>query len=394
MFRDDYKAANESITASDDLKQRTLEKIAVQKQPGMNTYVRYGLVCASFLFVISVFPFLNSGKGIALNSNSGANPPARIPQTGVDESITHDIDNSLLSAYYKKPEETKKELKAKQDELNALKEEKKQMAPSSSVPPVVSEITSSDAVAVLPQSSASSDTATAPEEHIDKKIQDYEKEIKEIEKKLSSEIKMPAKAITQNKITLNEIAQPLTIVSLPDFASDETLQGEDWTQKKISEYLTVSPVPSYVPEDLTWGYPQSDAQTTQKVYTKKADSSIAFATFAYNFIEPQLTREYNPLRRTLEVKAAKSTLPVVECVYMTEESAVSMVADVSMKIGICKIPYQFNEKNEPIMTRDVYVAEFIHNEVGYQLVANNLTQKEFTDVLASVIVPAKTASLK
>lgn len=366
MFKDDFRKSTELITASTELKRKTLEKINAKKEPVLNRYVRYGLVCASFLFIVSMFPVFYGNDGLSVDKNSPM-PNATMPQTGVDNSITHNIDDSL-SKYYKSPEEIQKELEQKQSELDALIKEKNEQAPA-----------------------AESDVVKEPE-HIDNKIQAYEKEIKEIEQKLDSEIKMQAQALSQNTIILNEIEQPVASTKIANFAADESLKSEDWTQTQIVEYLAVSPIPSYVPEDLTWGVPQADQAFTQKVYRKKDDNSFAYDTFSYSFMAPQLTRELNPLRRVLKIDVAKQKLPVADCLYMTESAEISTVIGVEMKLGISKVPYEFDEEKKPTSYYELYVAEFIHNDVGYRLVSSNLTQKEFTDVVTSVIAPPKKAS--
>ncbi|MEG0691462.1 MAG: hypothetical protein RR444_00050 [Oscillospiraceae bacterium] len=354
MFKDDYKLANNKITASSDLKKRTLEKMNVKKETKQHTYMRYGLVCASFLFVVAIFPVLYGSSGL---TNDQSNPSINnisgvtMPQTGVDESVVYQ-DDGLIREYHKTTKKIEEELKQKQQKLDALV--KKQQEPIS-------------------------------DEKKQTEIKEkYEKEIIKIKAEVDTIISKAAAIVPPNSIVINEITEPLTQFKPRNFLEEEGYYEELWTDQQVVEYLGVSPIPTYLPEDLASNYVPSDTPTQKVIFNQ--DATIAFDTFSYYFCEPQLTREFNPTRRTLSVSVAKDKMPQEDMLYKSDTTKSSFLNGWTVTLSRIKKPYEFNDKNEITASFDRFVAEFVYNGVGYRVISDNLTQQEFTDVVSSLIV--------
>ncbi|MFZ2539601.1 MAG: hypothetical protein WAX04_11955 [Oscillospiraceae bacterium] len=358
MFRDDYKSVNDKITASSELKKLTLEKMIVKQEPKSTTYMRYGLVCASFLFVVAIFPVLYGSGGLTSNESNPKMIANNIigrtmPQTGVDEATVYQ-DDGLFDKYHKTTAQIQEELRLKKLELDALIKE--QQAP----------ITEEKAEIIIKEK--------------------YAADIKKIEAEVKSIIIQAGQLIPADKIDFNELMiLPVAESKLDILSAEDGYYEEQWTDKQILEYLSVSPIPSYIPPDLESGFTQIDAPTQKVVFNK--DGTVAYDSFAYYLCEPQLTKELNPARRTLSITVAKDKLPDDCAVYMKEDAKISILKGFELKLGSLKQAYKFDESNEPTAYSQKYIAEFIRFGVGYRIVADNLTQQEFTDVVTSIIIP-------
>lgn len=403
MFKDDYKSANEKIVASNELKKRTLEKIHTKREPNTAVFVRYGLVCASFLFVVAMFPVLQKSGGLTsnhpdaqmINDTTGE----RMPQTGVDESTVYQED-AVLEQYYR----TTKELQLAKMALDDLHKEQQQS--DSSTAPTTPKPESkpqsqlqAESPPLKPQAQSKPQSEPPAQTETQAPACEYESDSftdetyltqsKKIEDKLESMIQEVASLIPPDSIIVNELTSvsvKAPRMKLPTYSEKDGYRTEQWSQKQVNEYLKTSPIPTYIPTDLGDGYLQVENRTQKVVFDK--DNTMVNNMFQYDFLQPQVTKEFNPLRRALTVTVTKDKVPTDATAYRFKENPTpSLLKGREIKLGLLKQAYAFDEKNQPIKFYDMYIAEFVHLDVGYRVVASNLTQQEFTDVVASIIVP-------
>ncbi len=278
---------------------------------------------------------------------------ATMPQTGVDESITYQDDRSY-DKYHKSTEQIQEELRLKKMELEALLKEKE--AP----------ITIEKAEVIVKEK--------------------YDTEIKKIEAEVKSIIAQASVLIPIESININELTNITTTMRIKDFSAEEGYYEEQWTSKKVKEYLGTLAAKTYLPSDLTGGFNGGGDSQTQRIVFNK-DGTVAYDVFNYYFAEPQSAKEVKPTRRTLSIAVSKEKLPIDCGLYISEDSRTSIIKGFELKLGKIKQAYEYNEKNEPTKYFDEYIAEFIYNGVGYRIIANSLTQQEFIDVVASIIEP-------
>lgn len=370
MFKDDYKFANEKITASSDLKKRTLEKINKSNEFNYKPYMRYGLICASFLFVVTLYPTLTGNQNLTNDKSSTSTVIINEyspPQTGVEEYYISSIAQAEKETSSEPEEKVKsppKKVKPKKVEANEDKQPKEEPTKPKKETPLLE---------FVPSKKPSDD-----EEVLGEAVQS--------EMAVDEDVKSFVATVPNDELHFNELEEYVALEKLKDFTFEEGYRKESWDNEEIFEYLGLSPISILIPPDLAADLPENTPANQVVIFNK--DDKIAYDTFHYTYFEPQLTKEINPSRRVLKVSVSKDKYPCDCELYMKEDSLTSIVNGNEVKLGVSKQAFEFDENEKPTAYFSRYVGEFMLNDVGYRVIADNLTQKEFTDVVYSIVVPS------
>lgn len=175
------------------------------------------------------------------------------------------------------------------------------------------------------------------------------------------------------------------------YFNPQIARTEQWNLEQVVEYLGISSfTPSYIPKGLNL-YPYGadsfvSEYVNDKMYWTVAyeDDLLVYDNFGFYFSDFSLGED-KPLRRTLLVEASKDDIPASDVGYIFETTKLSKIKDIELVIGGFNSPY-YNGGTEPVGYSEIYVAEFIINNVGYRIKSQNLTQAEFIEVLTSMPV--------
>ncbi len=197
---------------------------------------------------------------------------------------------------------------------------------------------------------------------------------------LSSTQAEPERECPDVSIHINEIAGVQSVSIDQKLAFPENALTKELTQDEAIRYLGRDVRPQSLPDGLK--QEESDAY----LFAELPDGSVVYDQFTFWFRENS-GEEYNPLHRQLTLTASKTGL-VSDCVYLYPQAyQKSYIGDVEIKLGHQEVSYgPYDEQTHaPAGTYDRYVAELTVDGVECELVADNLTQREFTDVLVSII---------
>jgi len=176
------------------------------------------------------------------------------------------------------------------------------------------------------------------------------------------------------------------IAVAPPYVDPATTYTKTWSLEQVNDYLGRDFRPGYVPNDLI-----EYADPYWTVIFNKDGTMIPFSssftlTYSENFNE-----EYDPLKRSLYIQVAKDSLPQQCSLYLTDTEAPSNIDGTDIVVGYCKMsygPYTVTAPGETSITAgyyDLYIAEFVYDGIGYCVRSENLTQKEFIEVLLSIV---------
>ncbi len=193
--------------------------------------------------------------------------------------------------------------------------------------------------------------------------------------------------ITLNSIYVNELAgRP----SETDLGFDpEMYDTITWDEKQISQYYGRSLTVPYIPTDLS----ASPWNGTATVVVGK-DGNIARDTAGLGFYHdyyddgsPKLTEEIAALKG-FSVTASKLGI-LNDCIYLLpdDELKTSDIQGTVVTFGHRKMAYGPFEPNtnEPSGYYDLYVAEFMHEDIHYQVITEQMDPMEVVKIVTSII---------
>lgn len=162
----------------------------------------------------------------------------------------------------------------------------------------------------------------------------------------------------------------------------KTMEEHVYDQAQMVNYLGRDFRPAYVPEDL---YAQ-DGAGGWKVVTWKKDGTTVHENFSVTY-QQNFSDTYQPLRRQVRVEAAKDKLPTQCAVYQADDARTSTIQGVPVEVTYTEMKYgPYTKDRQPAGTYPIYRAAFIYEGIGYIVHGENITQKEFIDVLCSLFV--------
>ena len=187
--------------------------------------------------------------------------------------------------------------------------------------------------------------------------------------------------ISMSDIIMNQVDS----FTSADYAryNPETDDEVVWNKEDIVAYYGTDLTPAYIPNDLT-ASPQNNNVT---VYIKQ-DGSVTEDTVQLGFYQS----EDVSVKHGFSITASKIGI-VQTCIYLPPDSEIksSDIEGTAVTFGYRSMPYgpYDSETHEPAGYYDMYVAEFKHNSIEYQIVAEQMEVEEVVKVVASVITGEK-----
>lgn len=187
--------------------------------------------------------------------------------------------------------------------------------------------------------------------------------------------------ISMSKIILNQV----DAIASADHAryNPETDDEAVWNKEDIVAYYGTDLTPAYIPNGLT-ASPQNDTVT---VYVKQ-DGSVTEDTVQLVFYPS----ENVSVKHGLSITASKIGL-VQTCFYLLPDSEIktSDIEGTAVTFGYRSMPYgpYDSETYEAAGYYDMYTAEFTHDGIEYQIVAEQMEVEEVVKVAASIITGEK-----
>lgn len=162
--------------------------------------------------------------------------------------------------------------------------------------------------------------------------------------------------------------------------------AQEWDYAQVSAYLGETILPADLPDDLQ---PVFDEQT-RWMYAENPETGNVWGQFGFTWREHPDSTEYDPLERSLRVSVARGELLSCGVYLFREEMTPSTVCGVTVYAGRRQMgygPYTVAEDgpNIPAGYYDVLIAQFKHDGLHYDITAENLTQKEFTAAVVSLL---------
>lgn len=93
----------------------------------------------------------------------------------------------------------------------------------------------------------------------------------------------------------------------------------------------------------------------------------------------------NPDAPSIDIKLNKNALPLTDCKY-TSNVKESVIGSTKVVIGAITMEDKFDASGKPTEFYDVYTAEFIHNEIGYNITAKRIDGETFINLLNNIIM--------
>lgn len=147
--------------------------------------------------------------------------------------------------------------------------------------------------------------------------------------------------------------------------------SKDYTMETLSEFFGRDPIPKLSEEfkstsngtNITFGPDGKMLFMSSLSYSKDID---------------------NPDAPSIDIKLNKNALPLTDCIY-TSDVKESMMGSTKVVIGAIAMEDKFDSSGKPTEFYDVYTAEFIYNEIGYNITAKRIDGETFINILNSII---------
>lgn len=184
----------------------------------------------------------------------------------------------------------------------------------------------------------------------------------------------------------------LYINDVTELAADGALNrlliqnAQQWSLPQVLEYLACDPRPASLPAGLE---PTFDENSTW-MYSEAEDGLALWAQFGFSWCEHPDSEEYDPLERRLDMTVSRGEIFNC-CVYVfPDEMVPSSISGTEVMLGHRQMgygPYTVVEDgpNIPAGYFDVYVAQFQHHGLSYEVISENLTQEEFVSALEEML---------
>lgn len=185
-----------------------------------------------------------------------------------------------------------------------------------------------------------------------------------------------AKLIPENSITLSKGKGNIYINRIEGLVSGKLLIPEgstskDYTMEELAAFFGRDPLPK-IPNGFK-------AQSSGTNITFGPDGKMLFmSSLSYSKdIE-------NPDAPSINIMLNKNALPPKDCIY-TSDVKESVIGSTKVVIGAITMEDKFDASGKPTEFYDVYTAEFIYNEIGYNIIAKRIDGETFIDLINSII---------
>lgn len=193
-------------------------------------------------------------------------------------------------------------------------------------------------------------------------------------------------ANTEIRISMNDIViNQIDGFTSADYAryNPETDDEVVWNKEDIVAYYGSELIPTYIPNGLV----ASEQNSNATVYIKK-DGTVTEDTVQFGFYQS----EDMTVKQGFSITVSKIGI-IQTCLYVLPEDEVktSNIEGMEVTFGYRSMPYGLynSETHEPAGYYDMYVAEFKHNGIEYQIVAEQMEIEEVIKVVASIITGEK-----
>lgn len=168
---------------------------------------------------------------------------------------------------------------------------------------------------------------------------------------------------------------------------DPALYDEvSWGMDDIISYYGKDLTPAYIPAGLVPASWNGNATAIIKKDGTVAEDTV-WLNFYLDYNENSFPAYTGSETKGIDLTASK--LGILECaVYMfTEDMKPSEIAGVSVMIGHRSMSYgpYDPETHEPSGYYDLYEADFVHDDIEYQIIAKRIALEEFIKVIESII---------
>lgn len=197
--------------------------------------------------------------------------------------------------------------------------------------------------------------------------------------------------ISMDKIYFNEIAELIDAARL--WRDPELYDNIVWDRNSVIDYYGKDLTPAYVPDGLTAA---SDNGTATVIADKsgKIVEDAVWLSFRHDYYgdgSPKLTEG---VAATKGVSITASKIGILnDCLYILPENEVktSDIDGTAVTFGYRSMPYgpYDAETKEPSGYYDMYVAEFEHDDIEYQVVAEQMEAEDVVKVVSSIIYGEK-----
>ncbi len=193
--------------------------------------------------------------------------------------------------------------------------------------------------------------------------------------------------ISMDNISFNEVEALMDAARL--WRDPELYDRIRWDRNAVIDYYGKELTPVYVPDGLT----AANGNGTARVVADKSGDIVedtVWLGFYHDYYEhgsPKLT-EGVTARKGFSITVSKIGL-LNDCLYILPENEVktSDIGGTSVTFGYRSMPYgpYDPDTHEPSGYYDMYVAEFQHNGIEYQIVAEQMEAEEVVKVVSSII---------
>lgn len=193
--------------------------------------------------------------------------------------------------------------------------------------------------------------------------------------------------INMQNIAVNEIG---TMLDAARRWYDPELYDEIlWDNDAVLAYYGKDLTPSYIPDELI----AANGNGTARIFAEKGGKVVedmVWLGYFHDYYEdgsPKLTED---VAATKGFTILVSKIGIInDCFYIMPENEVktSDIGGTSVTFGYRSMPYgpYDADTHEPSGYYDLYVAEFIHDEIEYQIVADQMEFEEVVKVVSSII---------
>ena len=154
-----------------------------------------------------------------------------------------------------------------------------------------------------------------------------------------------------------------------------------WNREDIIDYYGTDLVPAYIPNGFS-----AFAENNEAVVYIGQDGSVVEDTDYLYFYNNEAAQ--NGIKQGFSITASKIGI-VQTCFYLLPEDEVktSDIGGTAVAFGYRSVPYgpYVAETKEPSGYYDMYVAEFEHDGIEYQIVAEQMEAEEVVKVVSSII---------
>ena len=193
--------------------------------------------------------------------------------------------------------------------------------------------------------------------------------------------------ISMDNISFNEVEAFMD--AAPLWRDPEVYDRIWWDRNAVIDYYGKDLTPVYVPDGLT----AANGNGTARVVADKSGNIVedtVWLGFYHDYNEdgnPKLT-EGVTARKGFSITVSKIGL-LHDCLYILPENEVktSDIDGTAVTFGYRPMPYGPNDPDthEPSGYYDIYVAEFEHDGIEYEIVAEQMEAEEVVKVVSSII---------